>query len=113
MTRPQFQTVESALKAYTEAMSGSGNEGLLRAVYPSAPREVILGLGKTGAGVKSYFMTIPDPRIKPDGEKAVVDCTIFHNYVANTGRPSTIHEERRLTLERRADSWIIVDSRRR
>jgi len=113
VTRPQFQTVESALKAYTEAMSGSGNEGLLRAVYPSAPREVILGLGKTGAGVKSYFMTIPDPRIKPDGEKAVVDCTIFHNYVANTGRPSTIHEERRLTLERRADSWIIVDSRRR
>lgn len=106
-------TVAGAIDAYESAMT-RGDRAALLEVYPSAPRAVVQALGQPLKNIKTYNMDIQYERIDHESEsRARVDCTIFHTFVKFSGNPDFDAVKSRLVLERRGESWIVVDVKRR
>ena len=107
-------TIESAIRAYATAMASEDTEGLL-SVYPSASSEALESLKRTDTGAGTYTLSINAEEIRYiSPTRARADCILIHSFTAaGSGKAQTKQEERAITLERRNESWDIIDVRRR
>jgi hypothetical protein len=97
------------IDAYAAAMT-RGDRSALLAVFPNAPAAVLTALAKnSGPGIGDYTMRFEITRQAFDAtSRAHVSVTVFHEF-RNSSRPKQPPENLMFELERKGDSWELVD----
>jgi TonB family protein len=103
--------VRDALRRYEAAWESLDQKAIARAQVLS-PAEAD-AVRRMIADAASYSMDIIDPRISldPDNAGATVTATIVRRFRPRIGNSQSSRTASTLRLERRGDSWIIVDAR--
>jgi hypothetical protein len=100
------------IEAYAAAIT-RGDRAALLAVYPAAPKEILGALGQKSPGIDSYRMRIDIVRTAYDPTpRTHVSVTVVHEFTTRSG-PRENEEKQTLELERKGESWVLVDIRPR
>jgi hypothetical protein len=75
------ESVRKAVEAYATAFS-TRQPAAVRAVYPTVPQREIENIEKSQRNFQSYEMRITIKRVEVDGDRAKVQCTVFHNSIS-------------------------------
>jgi hypothetical protein len=78
-------------------------------LHPSLTKD---RLAQLFADVRSYAMTITNEKTSINGDTAVVSCTISSTIGRTVGRRTdTFTQPTTLRLQKRGETWVIVDRR--
>jgi hypothetical protein len=102
------ESVKKAVEAYAAAYS-TRQAAAVRAVYPTVPQREIQDVEKLQRDYQTYEMRITIKRIEVDGNRAKVQCTVFHNGISYSGKSLADPQSRTLKFERRGATWVRID----
>jgi hypothetical protein len=102
------ESVKKAVEAYAAAYS-TRQPAAVRAVYPTVSQREIQDVEKLQRDYQTYEMRITIKRIEVDGNRAKVQCTVFHNGISYSGKSLANPQSRTLKFERRGATWVRID----